>query len=127
MPGYSNQTTPQRGVGSARSRRRLRTVTFVLVVLWSAVLCLPDAFAAPTAAAGSGPSVKMFGYAKGPAQRTGSAAGQAHHVPASATRARGLTHVTKGHRAPVPAPVQPPVGSRTLVSTGRPAGRPGIW
>ena len=64
------------------------------------------------------PSPKMFGYAAGPAQRDGTAAGKAHYVPASATRAGAVAGHLKGHQAPVPALAPPPVGSRTLVTTG---------
>jgi hypothetical protein len=62
------------------------------------VTCLaifaPGAAAVPAASGGSVPSPKMFGYAAGPAQRDGTAAGKAHYVPASATR----TGAVAGHQ-----------------------------
>ena len=67
----------------------------------------------------------MFGYAAGPAQRVGTAAGKPHYVPASATRAGAVAGQLKGHRAPVPALAPPTVGTRTLVTTGSAPMAPG--
>ncbi len=77
-----NPTTPQRGVGSARSRRRSRTVTFVLVVLWSAVLVFAMRSLCRIRGCGSGwlrvrCSVTPRPSAAAPAPR----AGQAYYVP----------------------------------------------
>jgi hypothetical protein len=88
------------------------------------IMCLavftPGAAAAPSASAGTVPSPKMFDYAAGPGQHDGTAAGKAHYVPASDTRAGTVAGHLKGHQAPVPALAPPPVGSRTLVTTGTP-------
>jgi hypothetical protein len=67
------------------------------------IICAPSAAAVPTAAGSTVPSPKMFGYAAGPAQRIGTAAGKPHYVSPSATRAGAVAGRLKGHQAPVPA------------------------
>src|SRR5260370_233436 len=107
------------------SRSRMRAVALATVATWCAVVCVPDASAMPAAAGSVVPSPKMFGYAAGPAQRTGTAAGRPHYVPASATRAAAVAGRLKGHQAPVPALAPPAVGARTLVTTGSAPMTPG--
>ena len=63
----------------------------------------------------TGPAPTMYGYAKGPAQRSGTAAGRPHYVPASATRT-GLR--VSGHHAPAAKLAPPPMAARKLVHTG---------
>jgi hypothetical protein len=93
-------------------------VTVATVVALLLGMCAQVAFASPAGAAGV-PAVTMHGYAKGPAQQTGSAAGRAHYVPASATRASAtLATGTKGHAAPVPDLAPPAMGTRVRVSVG---------
>lgn len=59
------------------SRHRVRAVTLVTVMTLCAVICVPAANAIPVHGGGGAPAVKMFGYAHGPLQRFGSAAGRA--------------------------------------------------
>jgi large repetitive protein len=101
-----------------RSRRTVtRKVSRATALLTSSMLFLgaiaPVVFAGPAMAAGN-PPVKMFGYAKGPVQRMGTAAGLPHSVPASATEANG-TGGLKGQPVPTLAKPLPPEGSRTVV------------
>src|SRR5580693_3503449 len=96
-------------------------VTWVLLYFWT-----PVALAVPSADSGKLPAVKLFGYARGPSERHGTAARKAHYVPASATRAKPTRGVTAGHRAPQPRLAPSPVGVPALVQTGsalRGAGR----
>jgi RHS repeat-associated protein len=116
MSGWLSQRTRRRGL--VRSRSRLRAVAFATVTALAVMICVPAAVAAPTGTGGGVPSPKMFGYAAGPVQHVGTAAGKPHYVPASATRTTMAPGGIKGHAAPVPALAPPPVGSRTLVTTG---------
>src|SRR5579863_10212984 len=109
---------PSRRPGLAWSRSRLRVAAFATVTALAVMICVPAAVAAPAGAGGGVPAPKMFGYAAGPAQHVGTAAGTPHYVPASATRATVAPGGIKGHAAPVPALAPPSVGSRTLVTTG---------
>jgi RHS repeat-associated protein len=104
------------------SRSRLRFVAVATAVLSCALLFAPSAEARlvpGNGAAGAGLApVTMYGYAPGPAQRVHSAAGQAHYVQASATRAWPRAGRGKGHRAPVPDLAPPAMGTRSQVRTG---------
>ena len=123
MPGWSSAPGHRRR--PVLSRSRLRAVAAVTAGAMCLVVCAPVAAAAPAAAGRNVPPVKMYGYAKGPAEREGSAAGRGHYVPASATQAGTGTGHQKGHQAPVPDLAPPPVGSRTLVTTGSATMAPG--
>jgi RHS repeat-associated protein len=96
----------------------LRATALVATVACGLALGVPDAAVASTGASPGTPAVKMYGYAKGPGQRNGTAAGKAHHVPAHATRAHVRSGAIKGHRAPRPDLAPPPMGKRALVRTG---------
>lgn len=110
--------------GRARSsvfrRMRPRPVPLAVIISSSLVLCTISAGGVPAAQAG-GPTVPvptMHGYAAGPKQVVGSAAGRAHYVPASATVARPGVGDVKGHAAPVPDLAPPTVGTRVPVTVG---------
>ena len=108
------------------SPSRLRAAAIATAGVTCLAIFAPGAAAVPAASSGTVPSPKMFGYAAGPGERIGTAAGRSHTVPASATRAGAVAGHLKGHQAPAPALAPPPVGSRTLVTTGSadmPAGR----
>ena len=123
MPGWSSGRSRRRGLVFSGSR--LRAVAFATAMTLALVVCMPAALAA-TAVAGAGlPTPKMFGYAAGPAQHIGTAAGKPHYVSASATRASAAAGGIKGHPAPAPALALPSVGSRTLVTTGSAQMAPG--
>ena len=109
---------PDRRRHRVLSPSRLRAAAIATAGATCLAIFAPGAAAVPAASGGSVPSPKMFGYAAGPAQRDGTAAGKAHYVPASATRAGAVAGHLKGHQAPIPALAPPPVGSRTLVTTG---------
>jgi hypothetical protein len=106
--------------GSGRrifSRTRLRVIALAVAVVLGTPILAPAALAAP-AAYGSGlPTVEMFGYAKGPAQHHGTAAGKGHYVPASATRAAPALVRGRGHRTPKPNLAPSPMGTPALVPT----------
>jgi len=109
---------PDRRRHRVLSPSRLRAAAIATAGVTCLAIFAPGAAAVPAASGGTVPTPKMFGYAAGPAQRIGTAAGKPHYVPASATRAGGVAGRLKGHQAPVPALAPPPVGSRTLVTTG---------
>jgi RHS repeat-associated protein len=98
------------------SRRRLGVVAAVTAVSVFLGTVAPVAFAAPLVGGGV-PPARIFGYAKGPGQPFGSAAGKPHYVPASATRASGAGGA-RGHAAPKLPGIPSPFGSRTLVRVG---------
>ena len=104
--------------GRVFPRAWIRVVALVTVASLGTITCAPGALAMPVARKGGGPAVRMFGYARGPAQHNGTAAGKAHRVPASATRARAVEGRIRGHRAPTPHLAPPPVGTRERVLTG---------
>ena len=75
--------------------------------------------AAPPASGAGLPAVAMYGYAKGPVQQVGSAAGLPHQVPASATAASAAaTAGIKRHPAPAPDLAPPAMGTGVQVSVG---------
>jgi RHS repeat-associated protein len=90
-------------------------VGIAAVIAASATVCAPAAVAAQISLQHVAPP-KMFGYAAGPAQRNGTAAGKAHYVPASTTTTR--LPAGKGRRAPVPDLALPPMAARTQVHVG---------
>src|SRR5580692_11875751 len=97
---------------------------FMIAVIALAIgmtLCAPSAIAA-AAAAGSVPAVRMFGYAKGPAQQFGSAAGRSHYVGASATRS---DRKLPGHAAPKPDLAPPAMAAPRHVTVGAVRTAPG--
>jgi RHS repeat-associated protein len=68
------------------------------------------------------PAPSMHGYASGPAQLNGTAAGKSHYVPASATRT-SLT--APGHAAPAPDLAPPAMAARKTAQTGAVKTAPG--
>ena len=104
--------------GRVFPRSWTRVVALASVALACMITCAPGALAVSGARKGGGPAVRMFGYARGPAQHNGTAAGKAHRAPASATRARAVKGSISGHRAPKPHLAPPPVGTRKRVRTG---------
>ncbi len=102
----------------ARSRTRLRLAALVMAASSGIVIWAPAASAVPVIHRGGLPAVKMLGYANGPRQHGGTAAGRPHRVPASATRAKpALAARTPGHRAPKPDLAPPPMAAPSLVHT----------
>jgi RHS repeat-associated protein len=80
------------------------------------VSLLTTAASASPSGGGPGlPKISMHGYAKGPAEHLGSAAGLSRRASASATRARG-TGGLKGHPAPRMAALPPALGQRKPVN-----------
>jgi RHS repeat-associated protein len=108
---------------SSRRGRIIRRCTVAM-----ATFAMGSAFCAPTAVAGQVvrhppvPAPTMHGYAAGPAQHDGTAAGRSHYVPASATRT-GLR--VPGHSAPRPDLAPPPMAAAKLVRTGETKTSPG--
>jgi RHS repeat-associated protein len=106
-----------------RSRRflsptQLKVIALVTAVMWIVAFSWAPVVLAASAVTGKGlPTVKLFGYARGPAQHQGTAAGQAHYVPASATRAKSSLAGVRGHRAPKPHLAPVPIGTPALVHT----------
>jgi RHS repeat-associated protein len=105
--------------GSRRffSRGKLRVAALATAAALCTLVLTPVALAAPAAHGGRLPAVKMFGYANGPKQHRGTAAGKAHYVPAAATRAAPALVRGRGHRAPKPNLAPPPMGTPALVRT----------
>ena len=101
---------------SRRGRNIRRFVIVVMAVALGMTVCAPSAIAVSAAAGGSVPAVRMFGYAKGPAQQMGTAAGRSHYVPASATRS---DLKIPGHAAPKPD-LAPPAMAAPSVLTANP-------
>ena len=99
------------------SRMWLRVVALVATV-GCAVMTGAPVGAAPVQPGHGSRSAGLFGYAAGPRQHIGTAAGKPHHVPASATRARVTPGRFRGHRAPRPHLAPPPVGTPAHVRTG---------
>jgi RHS repeat-associated protein len=100
------------------SRARLRAVALVSAVCCLLGLCAPGAWAQPNTDGGGVPAAKMFGYAAGPAQQMGTAAGKGHYVPASATGARAELGNVTGHAAPKPDLAPPAMGTSVQVTVG---------
>jgi YD repeat-containing protein len=100
------------------TRARLRALALATAVLWVLGTWGPTAYAVPGASGGGVPAPKMYGYAAGPVQQMGSAAGKAHYVPASATQAKSAVGSVKGHAAPTPDLASPAIGGRVGVSVG---------
>jgi RHS repeat-associated protein len=107
----------RQGSGRIFSRILLRVAALATVAAWCMVIWTPDALAAQVIHGGGLPGVKMFGYASGPAQHRGTAAGKAHYVPASATRAAPALARERGRRAPKPNLAPAPMGTPALVRT----------
>jgi len=78
-------------------------------------LCAPTAVATTAIQNRTVPPPKMYGYAAGPAQQNGTAAGRSHYVPASATR---TDLRAPGHSAPRPDLAPPAMATGKLVPTG---------
>jgi RHS repeat-associated protein len=108
---------------SSRRGRNIRrfSVAMTASVIGMAV-CVPGASAAQTIGSRSVPPPKMYGYATGPAQRDGTAAGKSHYVPASATR---TDLRMPGHRAPEPDLAPPAMAARKRVRIGQARTSPG--
>ena len=92
MPGWlSKPGQVRRPILSKPWRRAL---AFATAGVMCAIVCAPSAAAAPGAPGGGVPSPTMYGYAKGPAEHLGTAAGRPHYVPAADTQAAaGLSRV----------------------------------
>jgi RHS repeat-associated protein len=116
MPGWSSK--PGRRRRPILTRTRLRVAAAVTAGSVSLLVLAPVAVAAPAVVSRAVPPVTMHGYTNGPGEHDGTAAGKPHYVPASATQAGTVTGHPKGHQAPAPDLAPPPVGSRTLVTTG---------
>src|SRR6185437_15642422 len=104
---------------------RVRVLAAVAAAALGLTTNAPAARALPATGARGRPTVRLHGYAQGPVQRNGTAAGRAHRVPASATRAHPAVGTIKGHRAPKPDLAPPPVGTRPRVRTGSARMAPG--
>src|ERR1700678_299122 len=100
-----------------RTRARLRAIAIVGVGSLAVLMC-PPVFAVSAAGMAGLPAVKMFGYAAGPVEHVGSAAGLAHYVPASVPRAGKPSGGVAGHAAPAPDLASLPVGTGVQAVTG---------
>ena len=100
------------------SQARLRVIALATVITWCAVICVPSVAAMPMLRSSGVPAPKMYGYAAGPAQHLGTAAGKPHYVSAAATQAHPAAGSIKGHSAPVPDLAPPAMGTRALVTVG---------
>ena len=108
---------------SSRRGRNIRRFAGVMTALVIGVtLCAPTTVAAQAVLNPTVPSPTMHGYAAGPAQHNGTAAGRSHYVPASATQT-GLR--MPGHSAPKPDLAQPAMARAKLVQTGETKTSPG--
>ncbi len=97
--------------GRIRARTRFGVLTMAVALPASVVFSVQVVHAATNGTA----APAMFGYAAGPLQHNGTAAGKPHAVPASATRA---TPTGTGGRAPTPNLAPPRMVARTPVNTG---------
>ena len=102
---------------SRRGRNIRRFLIAVMAVAIGMTLCAPSAIAASAAAGGSVPALRLFGYAKGPVQPEGTAAGRSHYVPASATRSAPDLKVP-GRAAPKPDLAPPAMAAPKHVTVG---------
>ncbi len=109
---------------SSRRGRNIRRCVVAVTAAFSVgiFVFVPGARAAQASGLRAVPPPKMYGYAAGPAQRDGTAAGRSHYVPASATRT-GLR--MPGHSAPKPDLAPPAMAARKLVRTGEARTAPG--
>lgn len=107
----------RRGSWRVFAGTRLRVAVLATVVVSGMAVLVPAAAAAPGSPGSGLPAVRLFGYAAGPSQHNGTAAGRAHRVPASATRAAATSAKPTGHRAPEPKSVPVPIGVPTPVHT----------
>jgi RHS repeat-associated protein len=99
---------------SRRGRSIRRLVIALIAFAIGMTLCAPSAIAVAVAG-GAVPAVRMFGYAKGPVQEDGTAAGRPHYVAASATRS---SLKVPGHAAPVPGLAPPAMAAPRHVTVG---------
>ena len=101
-----------------RFRRGKRAWRY-MVVLAAFTICsniyAPAVMAASAMTYASVPAPSMHGYAAGPAQQNGTAAGKSHYVSASATKTN-LT--TAGHATPAANLAPPAMAARKPVQTG---------
>lgn len=107
-----------------RGRRTLRFTAVSAAFALGGTIYVPTAAVAATAIAYPAvPAPSMYGYAAGPGQHDGTAAGKSHYVPASATR----TNLTgsSGHAAPAPDVAPPAMAGRATVQTGSVKTAPG--
>ena len=86
-PASRRKQTPAVRSAGGRQKTALRVAALVMVAASGLSTWEPAAVAAPVIDHAGLPAVKMFGYAHGPSERLGTAAGKAHYVPASKTRA----------------------------------------
>ncbi len=108
----------RQGSGRVCSRRPRRVIALMTTATWFVVSSsAPAALALPVIHGAGLPAVEMFGYASGPSQHRGTAAGKAHYVPASATRAAPALATPRGHRAPKPDLAPPSMGTPALIRT----------
>jgi RHS repeat-associated protein len=112
------QSPHRRGSRRYFSPIRLKVIALVTAVSWLVVFSwTPVVLAASAVSGGELPAIKLFSYARGPAQHHGTAAGKAHYVPASATRAKPALAGVRGHRAPKPHLAPSPIGTPALAHT----------
>jgi RHS repeat-associated protein len=109
-------------MSSRRGRNIRRFVVVITTFVIGMTVCAPGAFAGQASQGPTVPALKMHGYAAGPAQHDGTAAGKRHYVPASATRT-GLR--VPGHHAPAADLAPPAMAARKLVRTGAVRTAPG--
>ena len=109
-------------MSSRRGRNIRRCVVTVTAFVIGITLCAPTAVAAEAIQNRTVPPPKMYGYAAGPAQHNGTAAGRSHYAPASATR---TDLRVPGHSAPPPDLAPPAMAAGKLVPTGQTRTAPG--
>jgi Domain of unknown function (DUF6531) len=110
-------------MSSPRGRKiRRSAVAMLTAFMVGMIVCAPSAVAAQAIRFRTVPPPKMYGYAAGPAQRDGTAAGRSHYVPASATR---TDQRAPGHSAPKPNLAPPAMAAPKLVQTGEERTAPG--
>ena len=109
---------------SRRGRNFRRFLLAMTALVIAVTICVPASLGAAAQAVGNPavPSPTMHGYAAGPKQHDGTAAGRSHYVPASATRT-GLR--ISGHSAPKPDLSPPAKAAAKIVQTGETKTSPG--
>lgn len=98
-----------------RGRRTWRITAVLAAFIIGGNMYAPAAMAATAMKYAAVAAPSMYGYASGPGQHDGTAAGKSHYVPASATRTN-LT--TPGHAAPTANLAPPAMAARKAVQTG---------
>jgi RHS repeat-associated protein len=109
-------------MSSRRGRNFRRFVVALTTAFMVATAVCAPVLVAQAAGSPSVPAPKMYGYAAGPAQHNGTAAGKSHYVPASATQ---TSLRVPGHDAPKADLAPPAMAARALVQTGAAKTAPG--